>query len=289
MFGIASALLAAALVGTASVFSRRGLERESFDVLLVVSLAVAAPIFLALVALTTGFADSPVAGVAYAAGGALFGSVVGRAFYFLAIRYVGPGKALSINATSPLYVALLSFVFLDERITAFLVAGTLLIVVGVAGISGDANAERERAGHSRYVLLFPVVSAALLAVAATLRKLALSAGLPPIEAGAINMTVAFAVAVPVVLARREEPVSDIDRTALRYFVAASLLMAGSFVFYFVGLQRTPASVFYPLIQTQPLYAVGLSALFLGNLEVVTWRTAAAAVCIVGGAGLVIVG
>ena len=289
MFGIAAALLAAALVGTASVFSRWGLERESFDVLLLVSLAVAAPIFLVLVALTTGFADSPATGVAYAAVGALFGSVVGRACYFLGIRYVGPGKSLSINATSPLYVALFSFVFLDERITAFVVAGTLLIVAGVAGISGDADAERERAGHSRYVLLFPLVSAVLLAVAATLRKLALSAGLAPIEAGAVNMTVAFAVAAPAVLARRDDPVTDIDRTALKYFVAASLLMAGSFVFYFVGLQRTPANVFYPLIQTQPLYAVGLSALFLGNLEIVTWRTIAAALCIVGGAGLVIVG
>lgn len=289
MFGIASALLAAALVGISSIFSRRGLEEEGFDVLLVVSLVVAAPIFLALAMATTGFADSPVRGLALAAVGAVFGSVVGRSCYFLGIRYVGPGKSLSINATSPLYVALLSFVFLGEEITPLLVGGTLLIVVGVMSISGDADAERERAGHSRFVLLFPVASAVLLAVAATLRKLALSSGLAPIEAGAVNMTVACAIAAPVVLARRDEPVAEIDRGALKNFTVASLLMAGSFVFYFVGLERTPANVFFPLVQTQPLYAVGLSALFLGNLEVVTWRTALAAVFIVGGAGLVILG
>ena len=289
MFGMAFALLAAALVGISSIFSRRGLERESFDVLLVVSLVVAAPIFLVLAMLTTGFADSPARGLAFAAAGAVFGSVVGRACYFLGIRYVGPGKSLSINATSPLYVALLSFVFLDERLTPLLVGGTLLIVLGVMSISGDANAERERAGHSHLVLLFPVVSAVLLAVAATLRKLALSAGLAPIEAGAVNMTVACAVAAPLVLARREEPLGAVDRGAMKNFVVASLLMAASFVCYFVGLERTPANVFYPLVQTQPLYAVGLSALVLGDLEVVTWRTALAAAFIVGGAGLVILG
>lgn len=46
-------------------------------------------------------------------------------------------------------------------------------------------------------------------------------------------------------------------------------MSAGFVFYFVGLRTTEASVFFPLVQTQSLFAVGLSAVFLGQLEVIT--------------------
>ena len=135
MLGPAFALVFALLFGFASIFSRRGLETGSYRSFLVISLAVGSPIFLVMTGLTTGFANTPMRGVGYAAAGAVFGSVLARSLYVLGINYLGPGKALSINATSPVYAAFLAWVVLEETITPRVVIGTLAVVLS----NGDAS------------------------------------------------------------------------------------------------------------------------------------------------------
>ncbi|AUV84641.1 hypothetical protein C2R22_24235 (plasmid) [Salinigranum rubrum] len=99
-------MLFALLIGTASIFLRRGLEHGSFAVLPGFFLAISSPIFLLLTAVTTGFVNTPVLGIAYAGIGAVIGSIVCRSLYFLGIAHLGPGKPLLINAVSPLFRAL---------------------------------------------------------------------------------------------------------------------------------------------------------------------------------------
>jgi len=289
MLGIAAALGVALLMGTASIFSRRGLEYAPFDVMVVVSLVVSAPIFVVVAVLTTGFHDAPVRGLVLVAAAGVVRSLVARSCYFLGINYVGPGKSLSISATSPLFGAVLAVLVLGERVTPMVLVGTAVLVLGVVAISRDARAETDREGHSPYVVLFPLAGAVLLAGSVTLRKLALDTGLAPIEAAAVNMTTALLVAVPVLVGARRERFRGVDRRAIRQFVVASLLMTAGFGLYFTSLSLLDASVFFPVVQTQPLIAVALSGLFLEDLELVTRRTVAAAGLIVAGAALVVVG
>jgi drug/metabolite transporter (DMT)-like permease len=289
VYGVASALLFAGLLGTASIFSRRGMEQASFFALLIISLVVAAPTFLAITMLTTGFANAPVDGLVYGALGAVTGSVLGRSLYFVGINYLGPGKSLSISATSPLYAALLAWLVLGESITTFVVVGTVAIVAGIATLSRDVRTQTDDEDYSLWVALFPLVGAVFAAASVIFRKMALSAGLVPIEAATVNFTVGLVVVAPFLGTRARGALRGIDRGALRNFVIASSLMALAFVFYFFGLRMTNASVFFPLIQTQPLMAVLLSAIFLGELEVITRWTALGSVIIVAGATLVVLG
>lgn len=289
MFGVLLGLVTAGLFATASIFSRRGLEDASFDILLLTSLAVGTPVFLTLAILTTGFASTPLWGVLYVAVGAVLGSVVGRSFYFLGINYVGPGKSLSISATQPLYVALFAAVILGEAVTPLVAAGTVVLAVGVVAISRDLKAETDRTNRSTAVIVLPAVGAVFAAVAVIARKIALDLGIPPIEAGAVNMAVGLAVVAPPILVRRRNELRDMDRAPLRNFVIASLLMAIGFVSYFYGLRLTNASVFVPMTQTQPLFAVALSAAFLANLELLTRRSAVGAALVVSGAAMVVAG
>jgi len=289
MLGVTFALVFAILMGIASIFSRRGLAEASFYAMLVISLAIGAPIFLVITALTTGFADTPLLGVAYAATGAVLGSVVGRSLYFLGINYLGPGKSLSITATAPLYGAVLAWVVLGETITAVVLLGTVVIVAGIVVLSRDVRAQTAAADHSLLVALYPLAGAVFLSIAIIFRKLALTAGIAPLEAATVNMVVGFLVVTPPLATGWREEVFDIDRNALRNFVVASTIMAVAFAFYFTGLQVTNASIFFPLVQTQPLFAVGLSAVFLRQLEVVTRWTLLGSTIIVAGAALVVVG
>jgi drug/metabolite transporter (DMT)-like permease len=289
VFGIASAILFAVLMGVASIFSRRGMEQASFFALLVVSLTVASPIFLGITVLTTGFANAPIDGIVLAAAGAVVGSVIGRSLYFLGINYLGPGKSLSINSTAPLYAALLAWVVLEESITALVLVGTVGIVLGIVTLSRDVRTQTNREDHSLLVALFPLVGAIFAAVAVTLRKLALTAGLVPIEAATVNFTMGLVVVAPLLATRFRRSLFEIDREPLRNFIIASCLMTVAFVFYFVGLELTNASIFFPLIQTQPLIAVILSAVFLRDLEIISRWTALGSAIIVAGAALVVIG
>lgn len=289
MYGPVFALLFALLLGIASIFSRRGLESGSFLALLVVSLAVGTPIFLVITAVTTGFADTPLRGVLYAGVGAVVGSVLARALYFLGINYLGPGKSLSISATSPLYAAFLAWVVLDETITLLVVVGTLAVVLGIVVLSNDLRAQTEREDYSLWVAGYPLAGAVLVAIAVTVRKLALDTGIAPIEAATVNMVVGLLAVTPLFATRWRTEILDVDRSALWNFGIASTIMAVGFIFYFVGLRETNASIFFPLVQTQPLFAVVLSAVFLSRLEIVTRWSLLGASVIVAGATLVVVG
>lgn len=289
MEGPLYALSFALLLGTASIFSRRGLETGSFRALLGISLAVSSPIFLVITALTTGFVDTPVRGVFYASVGAISGSVVGRSLYFLGINYLGPGKSLSVTATSPLYAAFLAWVVLGETITPAVVVGTLAVVLGIVVLSKDIRTQTADADHSLAVVLYPLVGAVFAAVAVTLRKLALDTGIAPLEAATVNMIVGLLAVTPLFATRWRGEFADLDPNATRNFVVASIVMAVGFVFYFVGLRTTNASVFFPLVQTQPLFAVVLSAAFLGRLEIITRWSMLGSSVIVAGVVLVVVG
>lgn len=287
MFGPALALLFALHLGIASIFASRGLQNGSFSSLVVISLAVGAPVFLLATAVTTGFSELPLAGLLFAAAGGVAGSVLGRSLYFIGINYLGPGKALSINATSPLYATMLAWLFLDETVTSVLVLGTVGIVLGIVALSRDVRAQAERADSSLLVGLYPLAAAVFGAVAVTCRKLALDAGIAPVEAGTVNMVVGLLAVAPVAATRWHADLVDIDGRTLRNFAAASAVMAIGFIFYFFGLQRTNASIFFPLVQTQPFFAVVLSAVFLRDTEIITRWTFVGSLVIVTGAVLVV--
>ena len=289
MIGPVYALLFAFLLGTSSIFSRRGLETGSYRTLLGVSLLIGTVVFVVITAVTTGFADAPARGVLLAAIAAVIGSVLARAFYFLGINYLGPGKSLSINAMSPLYAAALAWVVLGETITPLVIGGTLAVVVGIVVLSRDVRIQTDREGRSIAVVAYPLLSAVLAAVSVTIRKLALDTGIAPMEAVTVNMVVGLAVVIPLFATRWRGDLVTIDRSALRNFTVAGTLMAIGFGFYFEGLQVTNASVFFPLIQTQPIFAVVLSAAFLGRLEVITRWTALGSSIIVVGAALIVLG
>lgn len=289
MVGPLFALFFALLLAVASIFSRRGLETGSYRVLLVVSLAIGASIFLTLTAFTTGFANTPLRGAIYAAVGAVLGSVVGRSLYFIGIDYLGPGKSLSISATSPLYAAVLAWTILDERISLLVIIGTIGVVLGIVVLSKDVRTQTETEDHSVAVVVYPLIGAAFAAMAVTFRKIALDTGLAPIEAGTINMVVGLLVVAPLFATRWRTELRRIDSGALWNFGIAGTVMAVAFISYFVGLRETSASVFFPLVQTQPLFAVIFSAVFLSRLEIITRWSLLGSSIIAGGAALVVLG
>jgi DME family drug/metabolite transporter len=283
--GVLAAFAVSLLMATAGIFSRRGLQYAPFDTMLFASLVVSAPIFLML-ALVFENTTPPLQAAALVALSGIIGSAAARGLSFSSYKHIGPGKTMSFIALSPMFVAFLAAVVLDEQLTTGVAIGTIFIVAGVIVLARESSIEVKASDGTRALLLIPIAAALLISVSVVLRKFALDGGVGPLTAAAINATTALVAVTPFVLARQGRDVFHTDRRAIKEFGIASILMTVAFTIYFVGLQITPASSFFPIIQTQPLFGVTLSAIYLGKLERITNRTIAGALVVVAGAALV---
>ena len=62
----------------------------------------------------------------------LFNFPVGRMFNYMSVRLAGVSKASTVVATSPLFATGLAVVILGESVNAVTLAGTALIIGGLA-------------------------------------------------------------------------------------------------------------------------------------------------------------
>jgi drug/metabolite transporter (DMT)-like permease len=274
---VALALTSAVLFGGMSVALRIALDRERG-----VMLGTFATVSTALVvALVFAAAESPSRGVHAGAAWpfALAGLLqpgVGQLFATLAIRETGASRASMVFGTAPLVAVAIAFVFLGEPVTAPIVAGVLLIVAG----SVELGRERDRPAHLRRVgLAYAFVTVVLFASRDNLvRGLSKSTSAPPAVSAAAALLGGLVLLTVVVRPR-------LSRRAF-LFVPAGLCFGLSYVALFEAFYRGRVTVVSPLVATESLVGVGLSAVLLRKTELAGRRLALGAVLIVAGGALI---
>jgi drug/metabolite transporter (DMT)-like permease len=274
---VALALTSAVLFGGMSVALRIALDRER-DVMLATFATVSTALVVALV---FAAAESPSRGVHAGAAWpfALAGLLqpgVGQLFATLAIRETGASRASMVFGTAPLVAVAIAFVFLGEPVTAPIVAGVLLIVAG----SVELGRERDRPAHLRRVgLAYAFVTVVLFASRDNLvRWLSKSTSAPPAVSAAAALLGGLVLLTVVVRPR-------LSRRAV-LFVPAGLCFGLSYVALFEAFYRGRVTVVSPLVATESLVGVGLSAVLLRKTELVGRRLALGAVLIVAGGALI---
>ncbi len=76
----------------------------------------------------------------------LIGIVIGDTLYFRSLQILGPRKALIVSTSSPLFTALMGWIFLSEQISAKGLAGILMTVTGVTIVVADRGSGDDSAG-----------------------------------------------------------------------------------------------------------------------------------------------
>jgi drug/metabolite transporter (DMT)-like permease len=271
------ALASAVLFGGMSVGLRFALDRER-DVMLGTFATVSTAL---VVALAWAAAEAPARGVHASAAWpfALAGVLqpgIGQLFATLAIRETGSSRASMVFGTAPVVAVAIALVFLGEPVSAPLLVGAVLIVGG----SVELARERDRPAHFRRAgLLFALVTVVLFASRDNLvRWLAKTTSAPPAvtaSAALLGGLVLLAVVVRPRLSRRMLP-----------FVPAGISFGLSYVALFEAFYRGRVSIVSPLVATESLVGVGLSALLLRHTELVGRRLAVGAVLIVAGGALI---
>ena len=267
------ALASAALFGSMTVALRFALAREP-DAEAGAVLTIAAALLVTLPFVAAGEIDLAGTWPFLLAG--VLGPGCSQLLFTLAVRDAGPSRTSVTVGTAPLFSVAIALVLLNEPAKAGVIAGAILIVTGGIVLVREPG----RPEHVKWIgLAYALAATIIFAVRDNLvRHLSLDTGVEPALAAASTLFAGgVTVAVWLLVSRRRLPT-----TGFRAFVPAGVLFGLSYICLFEAYYRGRVSVVSPLVATESLWGVALSALLLRRHELVGPR-------LFGGAALVVVG
>jgi uncharacterized membrane protein len=196
--------------------------------------------------------------------------------FTLAIRDAGASRTSVAVGTAPLVSVAIALVVLHEPLKPPLVLGALLIVAGGLALA----TERTRPEHVRAIgLVFAAGCTVLFATRDNLvRWLATDGTARPALAAATTLLTGFALATAYT---RRMPTAP----QLRAFLLAGVAFGLSYVALFEAFYRGRVSVVSPLVATESLWGVALTAIFVRH-EGIGRRLVVGALLVVAGGALI---
>lgn len=169
-------LSTAMVVGSFALFVRSGQRHANAVSGVLIGIIASFPPLLAGAVWTWEAAHyQPRAWLFFALAGVM-GPAVGRACFFHSIHLMGVTRAVPLNSTMPLFSAVAGVLVLGERPGPHVLAGTLLIVLGCAGITSKRGEAPPVRGRHLLVALAGVV---FFSVSHLLRKLGVASAPNP--------------------------------------------------------------------------------------------------------------
>jgi transporter family protein len=195
--------------------------------------------------------------------------------FTLAVREIGASRTSVAVGAAPLVAVVIALVFLGEPVRVPLVVGAVAVVCGGILLA----AERDRPGHLRgRGLLYAAAAAALFATRDNVVR-ALHGDAAPETAAAATLIAGTIVAL---LWTRRPP----TRAELRRLAPAGVFFGLSYVSLFEAYWRGRVTVVSPLVATESLWGVALSALLIRHTEGMGRRLALGALLIVAGGAVI---
>ena len=267
------ALASAALFGSMTVALRFALAREP-DAEAGAVLTIAAALLVTLPFVAAGEIDLAGTWPFLLAG--VLGPGCSQLLFTLAVRDAGPSRTSVTVGTAPLFSVAIALVLLNEPAKAGVIAGAILIVTGGILLVREPG----RPEHVKWIgLAYALAATVIFAVRDNLvRHLSLDTGVEPALAAASTLFAGgVTVAVWLLLTRRRLPTRGFPA-----FVLPGVCFGLSYLCLVEAFYRGRVSVVSPLVATESLWGVALSALLLRRHELVGPR-------LFGGAALVVVG
>ncbi|WP_049986583.1 DMT family transporter [Halobellus rufus] len=287
---IAFTLVSALGIAAYSLFIRIGTSKsdgtvnDALVVILLSNFVIVAP---ATVFLHHSVTVTPV-GIAAFVGAGLVATILGRISYYKGIELAGSSRTEPLKATQLVYATVIPVIVLGEVLSVLQVAGILAIILGVVAISLESQSENVSSlASAKTGILFGLASGLFYGLEPTLAKIGIAENVPILVGITIKTVTALVLFVTYL---RLSGWSFTARSSSSwFFIAAGAANTVFLVSYYAALERAPVTIVYPILQTSPLFIIGLSLLFVpSNLERITWKLVLGSVIIVAGTVIVII-
>jgi uncharacterized membrane protein len=206
-----------------------------------------------------------------------------RLVFFVGVDRIGVARAASVAGIAPLFAVLLAVLALGERPSPLLLLGAACIVGGGVLLSRRGTAET---AWRRRDLGFPLLAALGFALRDVVSRAGLRDYPHPFVAAAAATLMSLAVMWGFAGLRGLGGLG-LKRSGLVFLVLSGLAEGLAYLTMWRALAVGDVSIVSPLVNAHPIFAVSLAALFLRDLEQVTWRLALAAAVVVAGVVLVV--
>lgn len=277
-FDIGELVLLAALWGASFLFMRLGAHEFGPIALAAVRVGLASAMLIPLLAARGQLAELRRHWKGLLLVGALNSAIPFALFSFAALS-ITAGLSSIVNATTPLWTAVVAFVWLRQGLTRWRVLGLVIGFAGVAFLAWDKASFKPGADHTGLWAVLACLGATLcygVAANATRRYLT---GVPPLAvATGSQFAAALMLAVPAVALWPAVPPGALAWGAS--FGLAGLCTALAYILYFRLMSRVGPTNAVSVTFLIPLFAILWGALFLH--EVITAQmVAGGAVVLVG--------
>ena len=221
----------------------------------------------------------------YAAVGVI-GPGLGRITAYIGMVRMGMSRSTTISSATPIWGTLAAIAILGEAPGAMVLLGTLGIVGGVVLLSLRGEKSERFGSWFRGALIYPLICSVAYALPPVFAKLAYAHQATP----AVGMAVSFTVGNIVLLAgRRLIPGRgriSADARAWPWLALAGAAGVASSLLLWTAFTLASVSTALPLSRIAPVWVLLISYLFMGRLERITRRDAAATLLVVAGGVLI---
>jgi len=274
MDAVVLALLSAFGFGLMTVLLRPALATGAEPLLGAFATVVVATL-VALLA-TTVQGDWQVAGLGpYILAGVL-GPGMSQVLFTYAVREAGPSRTSATVGIAPLFAVVFAVTLLDEPLLVGIALGALAIVAGGVLLATESG----RPDHVRPIGLVLALGAALVFASRDtfVRSVAVDSTVSPeLAITATLVSGALTILAALLITR-----TRVHAAPFRYFLPAGIAFGISYISLYEAFYRGKLSVVAPLVATECLWGLTLSAVFFGRHERVGRR-------LVTGAAMVVVG
>jgi drug/metabolite transporter (DMT)-like permease len=269
------ALASAALFGAMTVAVRLGVLRTN-DARLGAAVTALVAFGVALLATPFGSGELDPRDLAVFALAGLLGPGVSQLLFTLAVRDAGAARASVVVGAAPLITVVLGLLVLDEPFELALLFGAALIIAGGTALAW----ERVRPASFKSIGMVWAIGCTFIFASRDTFVRWFSGETPVASTAGAAATLLGGSLVLTLVARR----SPWRRG--KAFVPAGICFGLSYICLFEAYFRSRVTVVSPLVATESLWGVALSALLIGRSELVGRRLVLAAILIVAGGVLI---
>ena len=198
---------------------------------------------------------------------------------FASNRALGPVVTGALGNLSPLLSVAVAVVLLHEPLRALQFAGLLVAVLGVLAITVTRTDDMR--DWRTWALLLPLGASVVRGVIPPIIKVGLEIWPNPIAAGLTGYIFSTLTVLTVERIRTGRFIVQAPLTGKLWFALNGICNGIGTLLLYAALGAGPVSLVAPLYATYPLFTVGMSLMFLGNVKI-TWRLIAGPLLTVGG-------
>jgi uncharacterized membrane protein len=259
---------AALCFSIAHVLIRRGLVESNAMTGSFISLSMSAVVLWVLVPFLASFSGlwNPALLIFIAAG--ILAPGIGRTLSYVGIEKIGVSRSVPIANSSPIFASIFAVIFLSEAWLLQNIAGTLLVISGVVLLSLSKPAKGE---WRKLDIIYPLVGSMAFGGSAILRKAGLDVVDSPVLAAAVTAGTAAIFSFILLQIRGGREAFKLTGRSAAWLFSAGFINTAAMLSVFYALSHGKVVIVEPLVSSNPVLTLVLTAIFLRDVEALTAR------------------